>query len=126
MVIRQFMLFSVIYSSVCKWDRILNSQWLASNSGTPRRQILAALALASKMLFSNTFFAFYAVSATRENVWNIINWKPDSLIFDSRIQWIDTSELHHGLRGSARPVLTATDLVSGKWQILTRYRIDNP
>jgi len=31
---------------------------------------------------------------------------------------------HHGMRGNASPVLTATGFVNGKWQFLTPYRID--
>jgi len=34
--------------------------------------------------------------------------------------------VHHGLRGSASPVLTATGLVNGRWQFSTAYRIDTP
>jgi len=33
--------------------------------------------------------------------------------------------LHHGLRGSASPVLTATDFVNGRWQLSTPHRISN-
>jgi len=33
---------------------------------------------------------------------------------------------HHGLHGSASPVLTATGLVNGKGQFSTPYRIDTP
>ena len=33
---------------------------------------------------------------------------------------------HHGMRGNASPVLTATGFVNGKWQFSTPYRIDTP
>jgi len=33
---------------------------------------------------------------------------------------------NHGLRGSARPVLTATGFVNGRWQFSTPYRINTP
>jgi len=32
--------------------------------------------------------------------------------------------LHHGLRGSASPVLTATGFVNGRWQFSTPHRIN--
>jgi len=34
--------------------------------------------------------------------------------------------LHHGLRGSASPVLTATGFVNGRWQFSTPHRIHTP
>jgi len=33
---------------------------------------------------------------------------------------------HHGLRGSASPVLTATGFVNGRWQFSTPHRIHTP
>ena len=33
---------------------------------------------------------------------------------------------HHGLRGSASPVLTATGFVNGRWQFSTPHRINTP
>ena len=37
-----------------------------------------------------------------------------------------TFKFHHGLRGSASPVLTATGFVNGRWQFLTPHRINTP
>ena len=34
--------------------------------------------------------------------------------------------VHHGLRGSASPVLTATGFVNGRWQVSTPHRIHTP
>ena len=34
--------------------------------------------------------------------------------------------IHHGLRGSASPVLTATGFVNGRWQFSTPHRINTP
>ena len=33
---------------------------------------------------------------------------------------------HHGLRGSASPVLTATGFVNRRWQFSTHHRINTP
>jgi len=33
---------------------------------------------------------------------------------------------HHGLRGSASPVLTGTGFVNGRWQFSTPHRINTP
>jgi len=35
-------------------------------------------------------------------------------------------DMHHGLRGSASPVLTATGFVNGRWQFSTPRRIHTP
>jgi len=41
--------------------------------------------------------------------------------------WQDVPALqHHGLRGSASPVLTATGLVNERWQYSTPYSINTP
>jgi len=38
----------------------------------------------------------------------------------------DSNGFHHGLRGSASPVLTATGFVNGRWQFSTPHRIHTP
>ena len=53
-----------------------------------------------------------------------ISFNSDSanLIIDSALIVAD----HHGLRGSASPVLTATGFVNGRWQVSTPHRIHTP
>ena len=41
-------------------------------------------------------------------------------------QALMTQKVHHRLRGSASPVLTATGFVNGKGQFSTPHRIDTP
>ena len=46
---------------------------------------------------------------------------------ESSSLWTQAADaLNHGLRGSASPVLTATDFVNGRWQFSTPHRINTP
>ena len=46
--------------------------------------------------------------------------------FEVNEQRLTNVGTHHGLRGSASPMLTATGLVNGWWQFSTPYRIHTP
>jgi len=54
-----------------------------------------------------------------------LQWKSFDPALQS-IHWQPQWRLHHRLRGSASPVLTATSFVNGKWQFSTSHRIDTP